>query len=101
MAGSHRRPLVAGNWKMNGLLRSVGELQKIMAGAGALAGKADLMVCPPATLLQAFADKARGSAIAIGGQDCHAEASGAFTGDIAAEMLADLGASAVIIGHSE
>jgi len=101
MAASQRRPLVAGNWKMNGLLRSVGELEKIIAGAGPFAGKADLMVCPPATLLAAFADKARGSAVAIGGQDCHAEASGAFTGDIAAEMLADLGAAAVIVGHSE
>src|SRR5713226_1651460 len=101
MAASQRRPLVAGNWKMNGLLRSVSELEKIIAGAGAFAGKADLMVCPPATLLKAFADKAQGSAIAVGGQDCHAEPSGAFTGDIAAEMLADAGASAVIVGHSE
>ena len=101
MAGSKRRPLVAGNWKMNGLNRSIAELEKVMAGSGPFAGKADLMVCPPATLLVAFAAKARGSAVAIGGQDCHAEASGAFTGDIAAEMLADAGASAVIVGHSE
>jgi triosephosphate isomerase len=101
MAASQRRPLVAGNWKMNGLARSAGELEKIIAGAGAFAGKADLMVCPPATLLAAFAEKARGSTVAIGGQDCHAEPSGAFTGDIAAEMLADLGATAVIVGHSE
>jgi triosephosphate isomerase len=101
MAASQRRPLVAGNWKMNGLRGSVGELEKIIAGAGPFAGKADLMVCPPATLLAAFADKARGSSVAIGGQDCHAEASGAFTGDIAAEMLADAGARAVIVGHSE
>jgi triosephosphate isomerase len=101
MAASQRRPLVAGNWKMNGLLRSVEELQKIIAGAGSFAGKADLMICPPATLVALFADKARGSAMAIGGQDCHAEPSGAFTGDIAAEMLADAGAAAVIVGHSE
>jgi triosephosphate isomerase (TIM) len=101
MAASQRRPLVAGNWKMNGLFRSIEELQKIIAGAGAFAGKADLMVCPPATLLKAFTEQARGSAVAIGGQDCHAEASGAFTGDIAAEMLADCRASAVIVGHSE
>jgi triosephosphate isomerase len=60
-----------------------------------------LMVCPPATLLAAFAGTIHGSAVAIGGQDCHAEASGAFTGDIAAEMLADAGARAVIVGHSE
>jgi triosephosphate isomerase (TIM) len=101
MAASPHRPLVAGNWKMNGLGRSIAELDKVMAGSGPFAGKADLMVCPPATLIAAFAAKARGSQLAIGGQDCHAEASGAFTGDISAEMLADAGASAVIVGHSE
>jgi len=95
------RPLVAGNWKMNGLAASETELAKIIAGAGALSGKADLMVCPPATLIARFAAAARGSAVAIGGQDCHAKASGAHTGDVAAEMLADAGASAVIVGHSE
>ena len=95
------RPLVAGNWKMNGLVTSVTELEKMIAGAGPLAGKADLMVCPPATLLARFADTAKGSPVAIGAQDCHAQASGAFTGDIAAEMIADAGASAVIVGHSE
>jgi triosephosphate isomerase len=101
MAGGTRRPLVAGNWKMNGLRRSAAEFAKIAAGAAALAGKADLMVCPPATLLTAFAEAAKGSAVAVGGQDCHAEPAGAFTGDIAAEMLADAGAVAVIVGHSE
>jgi triosephosphate isomerase len=101
MAASQRRPLVAGNWKMNGLGRSNAELDKVMAGSGPFTGKADLMVCPPATLLAAFAAKARGSQLAIGGQDCHAEPSGAFTGDISAEMLADAGATAVIVGHSE
>ena len=101
MADLARRPLVAGNWKMNGLRQSATEFVKILAGAGDLAGKAELMVCPPATLLGAFADQARSSAIAIGGQDCHAEPSGAFTGDISAEMLKDAGASAVIVGHSE
>jgi triosephosphate isomerase len=95
------RPLVAGNWKMNGLAASETELAKIIAGAGALSGKADLMVCPPATLIGRFAAAARGSAVAIGGQDCHAKTSGAHTGDVAAEMLADAGASAVIVGHSE
>ena len=94
-------PLVAGNWKMNGLVASEAELAKIIHGATALAGKADLMVCPPTTLVAAFAGAARGSALAIGGQDCHAEPSGAHTGDIAAEMLADAGARAVIVGHSE
>jgi len=101
MADPQRRPLVAGNWKMNGLRRSVSELERIAAGAPACAGKADLMVCPPATLLLLFAEKARETGVAIGGQDCHAEASGAFTGDIAAEMLADAGAVAAIVGHSE
>jgi len=101
MAASDRRPLVAGNWKMNGLRRSVAELDKIVAGSTALAGKADLMVCPPATLLSVFAERARGSNVVIGGQDCHAELSGAFTGDISAEMLKDAGAGAVIVGHSE
>jgi triosephosphate isomerase (TIM) len=94
-------PLVAGNWKMNGRAASRGELTKIMAGAGALAGKADLMVCPPATLIASFSSVAQGSGVTIGGQDCHAEASGAHTGDISAEMLADAGAGAVIVGHSE
>ena len=101
MADPTRRPLVAGNWKMNGLKASAGELSKIMAGAGDLWTKADLMICPPATLVMTFAHVALGSRIEIGGQDCHAEASGAFTGDISAEMLADLGAKAVIVGHSE
>jgi triosephosphate isomerase len=96
-----RRPLVAGNWKMNGLGASSRELEAIMAGAGTLVGKADLLICPPATLLARFAEIARKSTVAIGGQDCHAEPSGAFTGDISAEMLADAGATAVIVGHSE
>jgi triosephosphate isomerase len=95
------RPLVAGNWKMNGLIGSEAELKKMIAGASGLSGKADLMVCPPATLIARFAEAARGSSIAIGGQDCHAKVSGAHTGDVAAEMLADAGASAVIVGHSE
>jgi triosephosphate isomerase (TIM) len=95
-----RRPLVAGNWKMNGLSASVGELEKMIAGAGKLSA-VDVMVCPPATLLARFAAVARGSVLAIGGQDCHAQASGAYTGDIAAEMLRDAGAVAVIVGHSE
>ena len=101
MAGTKLLPLVAGNWKMNGLKASAAELGKIVAGAARLSGKADLMVCPPATLVAQFAQAARGTGIAIGGQDCHAKASGAHTGDIAAEMLADAGATAVIVGHSE
>jgi len=101
MAGPSRRPLVAGNWKMNGLKRSAAELEKIIAGAADLGGKAEVMICPPATLLMRFAEMARGSKVAIGGQDCHSAAAGAFTGDISAEMLADAGATAVIVGHSE
>ncbi len=94
-------PLVAGNWKMNGLSASQGELAKIISGAGSLAGKADLMICPPAILIAAFAAAVRGSAVLIGGQDCHPQPSGAHTGDVSAEMLADAGARAVIVGHSE
>ncbi len=96
-----RRPLVAGNWKMNGLSASAAQLDTIVAGAAKLAGRVDILVCPPFTLVAAFAVRARGSRVAIGGQDCHANASGAHTGDVSAEMLADAGASAVIVGHSE
>jgi triosephosphate isomerase len=101
MAATERRPLVAGNWKMNGLTASLAELDLIVASAPRLASRLDLMVCPPATLMAACAARAAGGAVAIGGQDCHAEAAGAFTGDISAEMLKDAGASAVIVGHSE
>src|SRR5690349_5347013 len=100
MAAS-RRPLVAGNWKMNGLAASVAELDKIIAGAPAISSKADLMVCPPATLVAAFAARSGTGPVAIGGQDCHAEAAGAYTGDVSAEMLKDAGARAAIVGHSE
>jgi triosephosphate isomerase len=96
------RPLIAGNWKMNGLQGSVSELQAMLDGASEVSAKADLLVCPPATLIAAFTDKVRGSkSLAIGAQDCHPKASGAHTGDLSAEMLADAGASAVIVGHSE
>ena len=96
------RPLIAGNWKMNGLKASSAEFEVMLAGAPGVAAKADLLVCPPATLIAAFAEKARGSkTIAIGAQDCHPKASGAHTGDLSAEMLADAGASAIIVGHSE
>ncbi len=86
---------------MNGLRPAAAELGKIVAGSEAPSAKTDLLVCPPATLVMMFASAAHGSKVAIGAQDCHAEASGAFTGDIAAEMLADAGATAVIVGHSE
>src|ERR1700731_888880 len=94
------RPLIAGNWKMNGLRASLSEFEAMLAGASDVRDKADLLVCPPATLIAAFAERARGS-IAVGGQDCPPKASGAHTGDISAEMLADAGAKAVIVGHSE
>src|SRR3981081_4824603 len=96
------RPLIAGNWKMNGLKASMVECEAMLAGASKVVAKADLLVCPPATLIAAFAEKARGSkTLAVGAQDCHPEASGAHTGDLSAEMLADAGASAIIVGHSE
>jgi triosephosphate isomerase len=96
------RPLIAGNWKMNGLKASAGEFEAMLAGASELAAKADLLVCPPATLIAAFAERARGvKTLGIGAQDCHPKPSGAHTGDISAEMLADAGASAIIVGHSE
>jgi triosephosphate isomerase len=101
------RPLIAGNWKMNGLKHSMAEFEAMIAGAGAVIAKADLLVCPPATLLAVFAEKTGGilpadqKVLALGAQDCHPKASGAHTGDISAEMLADAGASFVIVGHSE
>ena len=97
-----RRPLIAGNWKMNGLSASVAELDHIMEGYGPeLSAKIDLLVCPPFTLIEEFAATAKGSKVMIGAQDCHPKSSGAHTGDISAEMLADAGAKAVIVGHSE
>lgn len=95
------RMLIAGNWKMNGLQGSVAELDAMLKSAASGPDNADLLICPPATLVAAFAARAKGSRLAIGGQDCHAEASGAHTGDISAEMLKDAGASVVIVGHSE
>ena len=86
---------------MNGLIRSSAELVKIVEGSRDLAARIDLMVCPPATLLASLAALAKGSPVAIGAQDCHAESAGAFTGELSAEMLKDAGAVAVIVGHSE
>lgn len=96
------RPLIAGNWKMNGTdaaLAEISRLKEMIAGAEAL--DADVLVCPPATLLHRASQAAAGSPIAIGGQDCHAAALGAHTGDISADMLIDAGATHVILGHSE
>jgi triosephosphate isomerase (TIM) len=96
------RPLIAGNWKMNGLKASAAEFDAMLAGAAGLAARADLLICPPATLVAGFAERARAStALSVGAQDCHPKTSGAHTGDISAEMLADAGARAIIVGHSE
>ncbi|MGL4729438.1 MAG: triose-phosphate isomerase [Bosea sp. (in: a-proteobacteria)] len=97
-----RRPLVAGNWKMNGSRAALGEVTAMGAGYdGALKAKIDLLICPPATLIHAAANAAIGTGIAVGAQDCHDKAAGAHTGDVSAPMLADTGASHIIVGHSE
>jgi triosephosphate isomerase (TIM) len=101
MVMATRRPLIGGNWKMHGLRRSTASLEEIIRGYQDLAGRLDLIVFPPATLLASFAEITKGSGVGIGAQDCHAEPSGAFTGDISPEMVADCGASAAIVGHSE
>jgi triosephosphate isomerase (TIM) len=96
------RPLVAGNWKMNGLSGSLGEIEAMRRAADAgEAGVAELVICPPATLIAQAAWKVKGGKLGLGAQDCHPEASGPFTGDISAPMLKDAGASYVIVGHSE
>ncbi len=92
--------LIAGNWKMNALRADAAALARAI-GAGAAGLPCALMVCPPFTALAAVAEVLRGSVVAVGAQDCHAAESGAFTGDIAAPMLADLGCGGVILGHSE
>jgi triosephosphate isomerase (TIM) len=104
MAGSPSiRPLAAGNWKMNGLSAALAEalLVRDRLADGAFAAGVDAMICPPATLVGELARAAKGTRLLVGGQDCHAKPSGAHTGDVSAEMLADAGAGAVIVGHSE
>ena len=96
------RPFVAGNWKMNGLSASLGEIEAMRRAADAgEAGEAELAVFPPFTLLAQAAWKLKGGKLALGAQDCSPEPSGAFTGDISAAMLKDAGAAYVIVGHSE
>ncbi len=96
------KPLIAGNWKMNGLAASLAELNSLKQRlAQDPVPEAEIMVCPPATLLAQARYALSGSTILLGAQDCHPLASGAHTGDISAEMLADAGASAIIVGHSE
>lgn len=103
MTAQKRRPLIAGNWKMNGLKIAGGRtLGAVIEGYDAgLRAVVDLLVCPPAPLLYAFSAAAIGSGVAIGAQNCHPAEAGAYTGELSAEMLADAGASAVIVGHSE
>ena len=98
-----RRPLIAGNWKMNGLQADgVGLASALVKLMEAESGPAfDLLVCPPFTLISKVGEAVDGSPVALGAQDCHATAKGAHTGDISAAMLADLGCRYVIIGHSE
>lgn len=93
-----RRKLAAGNWKMNGLKADLHEVSALLTAHPA--PKCDVLLCPPATLLAAMSMTAGGQ-ISIGGQDCHAAVSGAHTGDVSAQMLADSGAHYVILGHSE
>lgn len=94
-----RRKLAAGNWKMNGLGADLAEIAALAQAHPAAA--AEILICPPATLIHRAADAASGTGIGIGGQDCHAGAAGAHTGDLSADMLRDAGASHVIVGHSE
>ncbi len=94
------RQLIAGNWKMNGTLEQAAAIVgPLRAAASGLA--CDLLVCPPATLISTVAHILVGAPVAVGGQDCHAKASGAHTGDVSAPMLRDAGATSVILGHSE
>lgn len=95
------RPLVAGNWKMNGTTAALREPRLLAGMLRDVRLKADVMICPPATLIRRAKSVMKGSKIKLAGQDCHAAVSGAHTGDISADMLKDAGATAVIVGHSE
>jgi triosephosphate isomerase len=94
------RPLIAGNWKMHGMAPQLAEIAAIAASVKAAPPFGDILICLPATLIARAAEAAAGE-ITIGGEDCSTEVSGAFTGDISAEMLKGAGAAAVIVGHSE
>src|ERR1043165_6341454 len=96
------KKLIAGNWKMNGRRAEAQSFAAaLLAHVGGKAPPCDMLICPPATLIAALGQALSGSAVALGGQDCHAQAKGAHTGDVEAVMLADLGCSHVIVGHSE
>ena len=101
MANSGPRPLVAGNWKMNGSLAMLKEPRRLAGMLKDVKLKCEVMVCPPALLARRVKSILKGSRIRLGGQDCHCDASGAHTGDISAGMLKEAGCSAVIVGHSE
>ena len=93
--------LIAGNWKMNGLLAARAEVERLAAAMKGRGTAPEVLVCPPATLLRSLIETVAGSGIKLGGQSCHPKESGAHTGDISAEMLKDAGASYIIVGHSE
>jgi triosephosphate isomerase len=95
------RALVAGNWKMNGTTAALSEVRLLVEMLTGVVLACDVMICPPATLLATVAQLLKSSTLSLGGQDCHARPSGAYTGDVSAEMVKDAGASAVIVGHSE
>lgn len=95
------RPLIAGNWKMNGLKASVDVARDVAKGLSAMPDAADCLICPPSTLLATLAQISSGGRLRFGAQDCHSAVSGAHTGDISAEMIADAGGDYVIVGHSE
>jgi triosephosphate isomerase len=94
------RMLIAGNWKMNGELNMARKLAKAIREGSDKHG-CEYLICPPATALSTIAKSLKGSVVSLGGQDCHAEVSGAHTGDISARMLSDIGCKYVIVGHSE
>lgn len=96
-----RNVLIAGNWKMNGLGANITELDGIIEAAVGLPADVELLICPPFTLVDRFVQRARGSRVMIGAQDAHAKECGAHTGCVSARMLSDIGASHVIVGHSE
>ncbi|WP_040616238.1 triose-phosphate isomerase [Roseibium sp. TrichSKD4] len=96
------KPLVAGNWKMNGLKAALSEFTKMSEGVTQdVSAKVDTMICPPATLIFPMVELAQNGSISVGAQDCHMAEKGAHTGCLSAQMLADAGASAIIVGHSE
>lgn len=96
------RKLIAGNWKMNGTQAALVEVEALLRlCAENLPAETDVLLCPPATLVGAMASLCAGSGVMVGGQDCHSQSSGPHTGDVSADMFADLGAGYVIVGHSE